>query len=244
MIISNSNLKPGRPQEYVSQPRDIFWQGQEFAQYIAGPVTIDGTKSSNPQNTVAGSSMYQCYIFSGTPMGKVTATGKFANSFLGPLSATYTGNTTFLNTDANTALEIVRRIGTNGNLTVCGNVSGTIATATFAYSAVNTSTGNITVTADATQTFPSGSLIGDTDGSQVPVTLLADNPDTCKVGDDFGVRYDVFNSRLWAGGGVVNEAYIWAGGSWPTDTVVQNYIISSIRTNVPDAKFRFQLMNA
>ena len=46
---------------------------------------------------------------------------------------------------------------------------------------------------------------------------------------------------LWAGGGIVDPSYIWP--SYPTDTSIQAYIKAAIRTNIPEAKFRDDLIN-
>lgn len=141
--------KPGMLTTYVSQPRDIFFGNGELASFIPVPITVDGTLTSNPSN-----SPYTWDIFSGTVMGQVTATRKFTNAILGLTSGALGGGQTTLNTDANTATEIVRRIGTSGTFTLTGGpttngAASAVRSKTITYSAVNTSTGAITITADA-----------------------------------------------------------------------------------------------
>ena len=118
--------KPGVVGNYDSQPREVFYSGREFAQFWAPPVTIDGTNSSNPLN-----SPYTWLLWAGTPMGRITATGKYANSILGLTGAAAASGATSITTDVNTAAEIVRRIGATGTFKLTGPpaAAGTVATA-------------------------------------------------------------------------------------------------------------------
>lgn len=141
--------KPGVQTTYLSTPRDIFLGNGDAAKFLPMPATIDGTLSSNPANTP-----YTWLLYAGTPMGKVTATKKFANAILGVTNAALGGGQTTLSTDVNTAAEIVRRIGASGTLTLTGpptasGPSSAVRSIVVTYSAVNTSTGAITISADA-----------------------------------------------------------------------------------------------
>ncbi len=114
-MFSNPQGKPGVVGNYVSQPREVFYSGREFAQFWAPPLTVDGTLSDNPQNYP-----YDWLLFAGTLMGRVTATGKYATSVLGQTTVAYTASATSLTTDLNTAREITRRIGASGTFKVTG----------------------------------------------------------------------------------------------------------------------------
>lgn len=149
MSFSVPTGKPGVLTTYQSSPRDIFLGNGDSAKTLPMPATIDGTLSSNPANTP-----YTWLLFAGMVMGLVTATKKFANAILGATSASLGGGQTTLNTDANTATELVRRVGASGTFTLTGpptpsGPSSGVRSRTITYSAVNTTTGAITITADA-----------------------------------------------------------------------------------------------
>src|SRR5580700_261759 len=169
-MFSNPQGKPGVVGNYDSQPREVFYSGREFAQFWAPPVTVDGTNSSNPLNAP-----YTWLLWAGTPMGRVTATGKYANSILGLTAAAIASGATSITTDINTAAEIVRRIGANGTFQLTGPpaTAGTVASQVITYSAVNTTTGVITCTASSAAAV-GASFIQPTDGSESIVTLLCE----------------------------------------------------------------------
>src|ERR1700712_4189150 len=146
-MFSVPNGKPGVLSSYTAIPREVFSANRQFAQFIAAPLTIDGTLSGNALNAP-----YTWLLFAGTLLGRVTASGKYANSIIGLTSAAYVhtgGSNTTISTDVNTAAEIVRRIGTSGTFKLTGPpaANGTVATQTVTYSAVNLGTGAITITA-------------------------------------------------------------------------------------------------
>lgn len=49
-MFSVPNAKPGVLSTYTSTPREVFLANRQFAQFIAQPVTIDGSLSGNPLN--------------------------------------------------------------------------------------------------------------------------------------------------------------------------------------------------
>ena len=77
-MYSVPNGKPGVLASVMASPREVFAANRQFAQFVAGPVTIDGTASGNPSNAP-----YTWVLFAGTLMGRVTATGKFATASSG-----------------------------------------------------------------------------------------------------------------------------------------------------------------
>jgi hypothetical protein len=211
----------------------VFLANRQFAQFVAGPVTIDGTASGNPLNAP-----FTWLLFAGTAMGRITATGKYANSIIGATTAAYAhsgGSNTTLTTDVNTAAEIVRRIGTSGTFKLTGPpaANGTVATQVVTFSAVNTSTGNITITALGADAI-SGAFIQPTDGSESIVTLLCDAWGQKVVDQLNTTRVDVFEAQLLAAGGTINVASIV---NYPTDTSLKAWMKSAIKTACPGVNF-------
>ena len=225
--------KPGVGTVYTASPREVFLANKSFAQFVAGPVTIDGTLSGNPLNAP-----YTWLLFAGTAMGRVTATGKYANSIIGTINAAYAhsgGTNTTLNTDVNTAAEIVRRIGTTGTFKLTGPpaAGGTVATQVVTFSAVNLSTGAITIAATSADAI-SGSFIQPTDGSESIVTLLCDTWGK-KISDQLNsTRVDVFDAQMLAAGGTINTAVIM---NYPTDPSLKTWIKTSIKSACPAVNF-------
>ena len=229
-MFSNPQGKPGVVGNYDSQPREVFYSGREFAQFWAPPVTIDGTNSSNPLN-----SPYTWLLWAGTPMGRITATGKYANSILGLTAAAVASGATSITTDVNTAAEIVRRIGATGTFKLTGPpaASGTVAVQVVTYSAVNTTTGVVTCTALSAAAV-SLSLIQPTDGSETIITLLCETDGLKIVDQTYTNRVDVFYGTLLAGGGTINTGMIV---NCPSDPSLKSYVKSSLRTTCPGVTF-------
>ncbi len=232
-MFSVPNGKPGMLSTYTATPREIFSANRQFAQFIAAPVTIDGTLSGNALNAP-----YTWLLYAGTLLGKVTATGKYANSIIGLTSAAYAhggGSNTTITTDVNTAAEIVRRIGASGTFKLTGppTSGGTVATQVVTYSAVNTSTGAITITALSADAV-SGSLIQPTDGSETIVTLLCDAWGTKVVDQLNSTRVDVFDSQLLAAGGTINTKVIV---NYPSDTSLIASIKMALKQTCPGVNF-------
>ncbi len=232
-MFSVPNGKPGVLPTYSAIPREIFLANRQFAQFVAAPITIDGTLSSNPQNAP-----FTWLLFAGTVLGRVTATGKYANSILGVTTAAYAhsggGNTT-ITTDPNTAAELVRRVGASGTfkLTAPPAAGGTVATQTVTYSSVNTATGAITITPVGADAIV-GAFIQPTDGSESIVTLLCDQWGR-KVTDQLNsTRVDVFDSQLLAAGGTINTALIV---NYPADSSLKTWIKAAIRAACPAVNF-------
>ena len=129
--------------------------------YLPGGKFINGTLTRDTSNT------YTDRLQGGLLMGKVTASGFYANSVIDQNTVAYDGSTTFTVSAAG-AVELVRRVGSTGTFTVTGPpaAAGVVKQATLTYSAANTSTGAITVTAasvNAVQTLgftnsPSGTF--------------------------------------------------------------------------------------
>ncbi len=232
-MFSVPNGKPGVLPGYLAVPREIFSANRSFAQFVAAPVTIDGALSANPLNAP-----YTWMLYAGTPMGRVTATGKYANSVIGTTTTAYAhagGTPTVLTTDVNTAAEIVRRLGTSGTLKLTGPpaAGGVVATQTVTYSAVNLTTGAVTITAIAADAV-NGSLIQPTDGSETVVTLLCDTWGK-KVSDQLNTaRVDVLEGQLLAAGGTINTGMIV---NYPADSSLKTWVKAAIHVACPGTNF-------
>lgn len=233
--VPSANALPGMQNLFVSQPRDIFYTAGDKAQFFSPPPAIDGTASGNGSNQP-----YNWLLWAGMVVGKETASNLFATSIIGQATSAFASNATTLITDAGTATELVRRLGSSGTFTLTGppTAGGTVASSTVAYSAVNTTTGHITVTTTGVA-YVSGSWIGPVDGTQLGggstvYTLLAEQ-NGVKVVDILNTtRVNAYTNRLWTGGGVINTAYIV---NYPADVAMQAYLKAQIRISVPNAVF-------
>ncbi|MBA4187583.1 MAG: hypothetical protein C0467_06145 [Planctomycetaceae bacterium] len=86
----------------------------------------------------------------GLLMGRVTSTKKWLPSLMGKMiTAALTGSGTSITLSTAAALELVRRVGTSGTFKLTGPpaANGTARTVTVTYSAVDTGTGVVTITA-------------------------------------------------------------------------------------------------
>jgi len=116
-------------------------QGVIFAE---GGKVIKASAARDPSNTG-----YVTTLQPGLVMGKRTSGGAFAPSIIGLSTAALSATATTLATSAAIATEIARRQGATGTLKLTGptTAAGTVRTATVAYSAVNVTTGDVTITA-------------------------------------------------------------------------------------------------
>lgn len=142
------SIKPllGRPQvstETLVTHRTVSRQG--FWTFLANGAIVDGSKTRDPGNSADSTRT----IRPGTLMGKITSGGKYANSVIGLSSGALASTGTTLTVSAAQAAELVRRVGASGTFKLTGppTAAGTVRTVTVTYSAVNTSTGDITITA-------------------------------------------------------------------------------------------------
>ena len=132
---------PGQRAPQTASPRIVFFSADRS--WLPGGRFIDGTKSRDTNNTPEIDRLQ-----AGLLMGKVTASGYYANWSIDQLTVNYTSGTS-MTISAAGATELVRRVGSTGTFVVTGPpVTGyTTRQTTVTYSAVNTSTGVITMTA-------------------------------------------------------------------------------------------------
>ncbi len=229
--------KPGTLTGFSATPIDVFYDSRANAKFIPGPVTIDGTKTADAANTP-----YTWLIRGGTLLGKDTSSGKYENSIIGKTTAAYSSGATALTVSVATAAEIVRRVGASGTLKLVGppSAAGTVAVSAVTYSAVDTATGILTVS-DISVNKVTDSLVCAADGSHLPLSIVCDQWGLKVIGAMNTTRVDVYDAELWAGGGIVNESLLQ---NWPADTSTQAWIKASIRTAIPQAQFRNDLINS
>ena len=202
--------------------RHILRSGEPIV--APGYVIVDGSNSRDPLNTGDVDTLR-----AGLVLGQVSANELYAPSFLGVSTVAYDASATVktaLTVSAATATEIVRRIGSSGTFKLIGPpaAAGTVATQTVTFSAVNTTTGVVTVTAIAADAI-AGSFIADTDGSEAPLALLLDECGV-KVVDYDSNDIDVPVQAIV--GGMVDSSQIV---NWPSDTSLQTWLKGQLNTN-------------
>lgn len=139
-----------------------------WEEFLPGGRLIDSTKTRDVDN--AG---YQTHLRAGLLMGKVTATGKYANCIIGQLQGAKSATNTSVTLSAAQAVELVRRVGATGTIRLVGppTATGTVATWTETYSAVDQVTGIVTCSAlDAD--LVAGSFVCQDDGSYLPISFV------------------------------------------------------------------------
>ena len=140
----NSNRLPGVASDRDAAYRQILTT-IDGRRLLPGGVIVDGSESRDPLNTGDVD-----VLRAGLLMGKITSGGKYSPAVLGVLTAAYANDAlTEVTVSVATAVELVRRIGTSGTFNVTGppTAAGTVRVITVTYSAVDTATGVITVTA-------------------------------------------------------------------------------------------------
>ncbi len=141
------------------------------ADWVDGGRMLDGSSQdwSNPTSP----SLHR----PGVILGKIAATGTYANALLGITTATAASGATSITIGVAQAAAVVARIGTSGTLTLVGppTAGGIVATSQVAFTAVNTGTGAI-ATAATTAAYVQGTLVLAADGS-LPVALLGGGTD-------------------------------------------------------------------
>lgn len=187
---------PSIGSEDTYQFRRVLWSDQN-AMRLPHVGKIDASESNDPTNTGDLTTLQP-----GLCMGRITASGLWAPAFVGLTTAAYTSGGTTLTVAAATAVELERLVGQSGtNELVCigaPTAGGTVAVTAFTHSAINTSTGDITVTSLGV-TKHSGCLIGVNDGRYTPRGIL-DEGYGIRVVDNNANRVDVALQSLLVGG--------------------------------------------
>ncbi|MES2171106.1 MAG: hypothetical protein V4479_10375 [Actinomycetota bacterium] len=190
--------------------------------FLAGGKLINGALSRDPGNVPV------TVLRPGTLMGKITASGLYAPSIIGVTAGAYTSGGTSLTVSAAQAAEIVRRSGATGTgtLRVIGppTAAGTVAVTSMTYSAVNVTTGVITLTSLGVDKV-AGSLISVADGSQLPITVIPDGYGV-RVADWDGTNLTVPFVELPISGVIITANLL----PWPADASLQAWVETNLST--------------
>ncbi len=219
--------RPGFHSEITATHR-VALRGGQFSQYYAGGKTIDGAKSRDSGNTG-----YITTLRSGLLMGRITSGGKYRPSVIGVVvTATVVGATT-VNVSAAQAVEL-NRLGTTGTFVIRGPAitGGPVDSETATYSAVNTTTGDITVTA-LTKPYLAGSFVQPADGADVPISVIPDGFGV-KVVDADGVTSIDIDFDPVPVGGVLVTAMV---PLYPTEPSLRRWLKDAMRLSSPDWLF-------
>lgn len=219
-LIGRPGVSAGRTANY-----GIVFRNTHGKLLFPGGAIVDGTKSRDPENTNI------LVMRPGLMLGR-TSGNKLANSMIGVSQTAITGaSSTSVTLTVPSATELVRWMGTSGTFTITGPASanGTMHNETVTYSAVNLTTGVVTIST-TTNSYVAGSFIGDTDGSQTPITF---------VDDGYGLRLpdvaaDIDMPKVPIAGNLYSTGLIY----WPTDTSLQNWVVTNLST-VGGGKFVF-----
>ena len=205
-----STFIPGPTQPGVLTQRTAAYGlvtlGQE--QFFPGGVVIDGGNARDPLN-----SPYNYELRAGVLLGKIVASGKYGCSILGLTSAALASGATSLAVAPAVAQEIVRRIGNTGTFKLTGpaTAGGTVATQVATFTAVNTTSGAVTI-ATAAAACVAGGLVQPTDGSEAPITFVPNGYPLRVVNYD-QLNIDVPEARCPIGGVVRSKNIV----NWPSD---------------------------
>lgn len=186
--------------------------------FYPGGGTIEGTKSRDPDNADD-----VLHLRAGLLMGKITTGGYWAPAIIGVTQGAYTSGGTSLTLTAAQAVELVRRIGSSGTFNLIGPASaaGANATTQVTYSAVNTTTGVVTITNIGANRI-AGCFVAAEDGSQVPRTVVPDGFGILVPSDSADVPFPMIPV-----GGMLDTAQII---NWPADTTLRTYVRESLST--------------
>lgn len=173
----------------------------------------------------------------GTLLGKATSgtySGYYGTVIKGILQGAVSATGTSVTVTPAQAVEIVRQQGTTGTLRFVGppTANGTVATFTETYSAVNTTTGVITVSA-LNADLVAGSWVTFDDGTHIPKTFIVDQDGFKVTRDGSYVAAQLYRLPL---AGVINEAKF---PNWPTDTSIRQFIVDNLNA-LAGGKFSFK----
>lgn len=221
---------PGFRSAVTATPRLIFFQG--VYTFLAAGKIIDGSESRDPGNT-GNIDRLRC----GLLMGMITSTGLYAPSITGIVQSAYTSGGTTLTVSAAQATELARLLGQSGTAEMVAigppTANGTVAVTNVTHSAINTTTGDITVTSLGVDKV-AGTLIGVNDGRYTPKTVIGqDFPIAVTDGD--GNSIDVPFPQFPIAGVIISENLLPV---WPSDTSIQAWIRTNLST-VSAGKFIF-----
>lgn len=176
---------PGFSGEKIAKHRPIAADG--YLQFLPGGVILDGTKARDPDNPdySATNPTAQFRLRAGLLVGKAS-NGKWSNSVLGVTNgALIAASTTLTLASAQEGVELVRRLGASGTLKLTGpaTAGGPVRTAVVTYSAVNTTNGQVTITAVGTNEVQTVAVDATMTAGKIDLTAIDSNgvPQTVNV---------------------------------------------------------------
>lgn len=191
--------------------------------FLPGGARLDGSKSRDPLNTDDVRNLR-----AGLLLGHITTGNKLAPAIIGVTTVAYDqdgSDNLQLTVSAATATEVVRRIGSSGTFHLTGppSAAGTVATQDVTYSAVNTTTGVITI-ADLAADAIAGSFIQPDDGSETPITMV---PNSTGMWTQDQTDTDITSLEFpqYLIGGIVDSSQIL---NWPSDASLRNWIMAKL----------------
>lgn len=217
----------GQPgvQTAKSASHRVVFKSKTGEQYLPAGKLIDSSESGDP-----GNSPDVRVLRAGLLMGKITTTGLFAPSIVGVLQSAYTSGETELTVTAAQAVELDRIVGQAGTaeLVAIGppSAAGTVASTDITHSAIDTSTGVITVTSLGVNKI-AGTFICRKDGRQTPITLLPDGWPMRMTELDGSAAGEIDFPLVPTGGTIDSSQLI----NWPSDTSLQAWVVSSLNTS-------------
>jgi len=113
-------------------------------EYLPGGLIVDGNNAGDPLN-----SPYTYELLPGHLLGRIGQSSALGSSIFGLSTASIAAAGTTLTVSTATAAEIIRRIGTQGDLYVTGpaTAGGTVNSQKMTFTAISATTGNITIAA-------------------------------------------------------------------------------------------------
>ncbi len=208
-----------------SDHRKVLLTEQGTVIYPQGLV-IDGDNARDPDNTGDVD-----VLRAGLLVGKITANSLIGATIIGKSAEAYTSGDTVLTVTTQAATEVLRRFGSSGTAEIkivgAPTNAGTVAEANITHSAVNTTTGVLTVS-DIGATFVSGSLVLAADGCEEILGIINDGFGI-KVTDADDADIDVPLPDLVVGGVIESGKII----NWPasTHTTLITWLKAEIRAN-------------
>lgn len=225
--------------------RRIF-EGQGAYLTLPGGGYIDGPLSQDPANTIYSTNVFnlECGLLMGVEGSGGANPGFWAPSILGLTLGTtsangtpYTSGGTALTVGPLVAAYLATRIGSSGTGTVKiigpPTASGTVAATAMTYSAVNITTGVITLTSLGVNKVI-GSIVAPADGSEIPVSFIGDGCGINVNDPDGAIPTQVQWPNIPVAGIVVPSTSEGASQNgfinWPADPSLRNFIMANLNT--------------
>lgn len=217
------NGPPGIEAARTATHRSLFLQRSET--FLAQGKLIAGACSRDTGNADIG------VLRAGLLMGKISsvvnslgAVDSYAPSILGVTTGAAAAGATSITAAAAVITELVRRVGSTGTFKLTGPAAanGVAVTETVTYSAASGTTITVTAIANA---FVAGSFIQPTDGSEAPITMVADWDYGINVLDQDGASVTAVPFAKVPVSGIVDASQLV---NWPSDTGLQNWIAARL----------------